>query len=173
MISKLRNAFVRALYEDVGLPIVITDNNHKKPEYPFYSYKFTTLRQNVGEAGVYKETFEKSLDERFKYDVVNTVEFQPNVIMSFNSYSLDYEECEYYAFKAFEWFKLRGRRLLSYENIVVVDVSNITDRTIMLVDNYEYRMGFDVTFRVLHEFSDRFENIDSYKINGKIEGGKK
>lgn len=173
MIKKLRKAFVKGLYEDTGLQVVMTDNNHKKPEYPFYSYKFTTLRQNVGEAGVLKEDFEKSLDPRFKYDVVETLEFQPNVIMSFNSYSLDYEECEHYILKAYEWFKLRGRRLLSYENIVVVDVSNITDRTIVLVDNYEYRLGFDVTFRVFHEFSDMFENIDSYKINGKIEGGRK
>lgn len=173
MIKKLRETFIRELSKETNLLIVQTDNNFKKPKYPYYSYKFITLRQNVGEAGVYKESFDKSLDSRFKYDVVNTLEFQPKAIMSFNCYSDDEFEVEDYILKAWEWFKLKGRRILSNENIVVVDVGDIADRTVFLVDNYEYRKGFDVEFRVLHEFSDRNETIEEHIINGKIEGGRK
>lgn len=173
MIKKLRKTLIKGIADETGLLVVQTDNNFKKPKYPYYSYKFTTMRQNTGEGGVYKEDFDKSLDARFKYDVVTTLEFQPKVIMSFNCYSDDEFEVEDYILKAWEWFKLKGRRILSDENIVVVEVGDITDRTVFLVDNYEYRKGFDVEFRVLHEFSDRSETIENYKINGKIEGGRK
>lgn len=172
MIKKLRETFVKELSKYTGLLVVQTDNNYKKPKYPFYSYKFTTLRQNVGEGGVYKEGFAKSLDKRYNYDVVTTLEFQPKVIMSFNCYSEDEFEAEDYILKAWEWFRLKGRSILSDENIVVVEVGDIGDRTVFLVDNYEYRKGFDVEFRVLHQFSDRSETIETYKIDGKIEGGR-
>lgn len=174
MIKKLRETFIRELSKETKCLIVQTDNNFKKPEYPYYSYKFTTFRQNVGEGGVYKEGFDKSTNPDFKHDVVTTLEFQPKVIMSFNCYSNDDFEAEDYILKAWEWFKLKGRRILSDKNIVVVvEVGDITDRTVFLVDNYEYRKGFDVEFRVLHNFSDRSETIETYKINGKIEGGRK
>lgn len=173
MIKKLRETFIKELNKETNLLIVQTDNNFKKPKYPYYSYKFTTMRQNVGEGGVYKENFDESLDLRFKHDVVTTLEFQPKIIMSFNCYSNDDFEAEDKILKAWEWFKLKGRRILSEENIVVVDVGDITDRTVFLVDNYEYRKGFDVEFRVLHKFSDRSETIETYKVDGKIEGGRK
>lgn len=173
MIKKLRDTFVKNLHEDTGLLVVDTDSNHKKPMYPYYSYKFTTLRQNVGEGGALREDFDTSTDPKFKYDVVNTLEFQPKVVMSFNAYSDDLIDCQDAILKAWEWFRFRGRRLLSYENIVVVDVGDIQDRTVHLVGAYEYRQGFDVEFRVLHRMTDRSETIESYKINGKIEGGRK
>lgn len=173
MIKNLRDLLVKGIYEDTGLIVVPTDNPNKKPKYPYFSYKFITLRKNVGESGVYKDDFVESLDKRFKYDVRTTATFQPKTIISFNCYSDDLIETQENILRAWEWFKLKGRRILANNNIVVVDVGNIQDRSIVLVDNYEYRQGFDVGFRVLHEFSDRFENIDSYKIDGKFEGGKK
>lgn len=173
MIKELRNLLVKGINVETNLQVVPTDSNNKKPEYPYYSFKFISLRKNVGEGGVFEESFDKSLDPRFKYDVKNTIKFQPEVIMSFNCYSDDEWECEDFILKAFEWFRLKGKRLLALKNIVVVDVGDIGDRTILLVDNYEYRKGFDVKFRVLHEFSDRSETIEEHKINGKIEGGRK
>lgn len=172
MIKTLRKLMVKGIHQETGRMLVATDNNYTKPAYPYYSYKFTTLRQNVGEGGVYKEGFDKSTDPKFKHDLVTTLEFQPKVVMSFNAYSNDLVEAQDEILKAWEWFKLKGRRLLSKENIVVVDVGNIQDRSTYMVGAYEFRQGFDVEFRVLHQFSDRSETIESYTINGKIEGGK-
>lgn len=166
MIQKLRNLIVKGLKEDTGLICVDTDNPHKKPSYPFFSFKFTTIRQNVGEAGVYEDDFVESLDKRFKYDVRTTATFQPKTILSFNCYSNDLVKSQEQILKAWEWFKLKGRRLLAHNNIVVVDVGNIQDRSIFLVDNYEYRQGFDVEFRVLHQFENRTETIEEHKIKG-------
>lgn len=168
MIKKLRETFVKELNEETNLLVVQTDSNHKKPKYPYYSYKFITLRQNTGEGGVLKESFESSLNQNFKYDVVSTLEFQPKSIMSFNAYSDDLEECEEAAIKAWEWFRFKGRRILSYANYIVVNVGNITDRTALLGEAYEYRYGFDVEFRLVQEIKDRTETIESYKIEGGI-----
>lgn len=169
MIKDLRDLFVKGIYEDTGLLVVPTDNPNKKPKYPYFSYKFTTLRQNIGEAGVFEDDFVKSTDKRFKYDVRTTATFQPKAIVSFNCYSDDLIDSQEQILKAWEWFKLKGRRILADKNIVVVDVGNIQDRSIVLVDNYEYRQGFDVEFRVLHQFEDRIETIEKYKIEGGFE----
>ncbi|UHR03262.1 hypothetical protein LV469_02940 [Peptoniphilus sp. GNH] len=168
MIKKLRESFVKELNEETNLLVVQTDSNHKKPKYPYYSYKFIILRQNTGEGGVLKESFESSLNQNFKYDVVSTLEFQPKSIMSFNAYSDDLEECEEAAIKAWEWFRFKGRRILSDYNYIVVNVGNITDRTVLLGEAYEYRYGFDVEFRLVQEIKDRTETIESYKIEGGI-----
>lgn len=168
MIKKLRETFVKELNEETNLLVVQTDSNHKKPKYPYYSYKFITLRQNTGDGGVLKESFESSLNQNFKYDVVSTLEFQPKSIMSFNAYSDDLEECEEAVTKAWEWFRFKGRRILSDANYIVVNVGNITDRTALLGEAYEYRYGFDVEFRLVQEIKDRTETIESYKIKGGI-----
>lgn len=166
MIKLLRNTLVKELNKETGYLIVRTDNSGKKPKYPFYSYKFTTLRQNTGDGGVLKERYEPSLDKDFKYDVVNTLEFQPKAIMSFNAYSDDLEECQDAILRAWEWFRFKGRRILGDINYVVVNVGDIQDRTVYLTGKYEYRQGFDVEFRVLHQMEDRAETIESYKIQG-------
>lgn len=169
MISQLRNIMVEELYKDLGLNVVHTDSNGPRPDYPFYSYKFTTLRQGTGEGGVLKGTFADSLDPNFKADYVETLEFQPKVIMSFMAYALDSDQCQDIALRAWEWFRLKGRRKLGNNNIVVVDVGDIQDRSITIAGSYEFRQGFDVEFRVLHEFDDRLETIETYVIK---EGGK-
>lgn len=164
IITKLRQLIASNLSKDTGIMVVHTDSNAPRPEYPFYSYKFTTVRQNQGESGNLKRSFEKSEDTHFKYDYVETLEFQPKVIMSFMCYAKDVEDCEKISYKAWEWFRLKGRRILANENIVVVNVGDIQDRTTLLITNYEYRQGFDVEFRILHEFEDRMETIENYKI---------
>ena len=70
MIKMLRQLVVKGMYEDTGLVVVDTDNPHKKPPYPFYSFKFITLRQNVGENGVESKHFEPSLNPDFKHDYI-------------------------------------------------------------------------------------------------------
>ena len=86
--------------------------------------------------------------------------------MSFNAYSDDLEECQDAILRAWESFRFKGRRILGDINYVVVNVGDIQDRTVYLTGKYEYRQGFDVEFRVLHQMEDRAETIESYKIQG-------
>lgn len=168
ILSNIKKLIVKGINDDTGLLVVDTDNNYRKPNYPYYSLKFLTARQNDGEMGNYDIEFVESLNPDFTYDVLESLEYQPKVIISFNCFGDDITEVQDYIYKAWEWFRFIGRFQLKRENYVVVDVGNITDRTVLLVDNYEYRQGFDVVVRVLHRIENRIENIEDYKIKGEI-----
>lgn len=165
MIGKLKEEIVKGLNSYTGLEIVDADNNHRRPNKPFYSYKITSIKTNASGEGNYSEDFPKSLDERFKYDYRETVELQPQVVISISCYSDDIAECLDKTYLAWDYFKHGGNDLLALENFVVVRVEDITDRTVVLGDRYEYRYGFDVEFRFLHEIERRRETIEKYKFN--------
>lgn len=164
MIGKLKEEIVKGLHKYTGLDVVDTDNNHRKPERPFYSYKITQIKTNANGEGNYSEDFPKSLDSRFKYDYRETVELQPQVVISINCYSSDIAECLDKIYLAWDYFKHGGNDLLALDNIIVVRIEEITDRTVVLGDRYEYRYGFDVELRFLHEIERRRETIEKYKF---------
>nr|WP_072537073.1 hypothetical protein [Anaerococcus mediterraneensis] len=164
MIGKLKKEIVKGLNSYTGLEVVDTDNNYRRPERPFYSYKIMSIKTNVSGEGNYSEDFPKSLDERFKHDYKEMVELQPQVVISFNCYSDDIAECMDKIYLAWDYFKHGGRGELALENIVVVRVEDITDRTIVFGDRYEYRYGFDVELRFLHEIERIRPTIETYKF---------
>ena len=164
MIGKLKKEIVSGLHAYTGLKVVDTDNNHRRPERPFYSYKIMSIKTNANGEGNYSADFPKSLDERFKYDYREKVELQPQVVISINCYSTDNAECLEKTYQAWDYFKHGGNDLLALDNIIVVRTEEITDRTIVLSDRYEYRYGFDVELRFLHEIKRRRETIEEYKF---------
>ena len=165
MIGKLKNEIVKGLHAYTGLKVVDTDNNHNRPERPFYSYKITSIKTNANGEGNYSSDFPASLKSEFKHDYREKVELQPQVVISFNCYSDDIAECMDKTYQAWDYFKHGGNDELALENIVVVRVEDITDRTIVLGDRYEYRYGFDVELRFLHEIERVRPTIESYKFN--------
>lgn len=164
MIGKLKNEIVKGLHAYTGLKVVDTDNNFRRPNKPFYSYKITSIKTNVSGEGNYSSDFPTSLDERFKYDYREKVELQPQVVISISCYSSDIAECLEKTYQAWDYFKHGGNDLLALKNFVVVRTEDITDRTVVLGDRYEYRYGFDVEFRFLHEIERRRETIETYKF---------
>ncbi|HZK01326.1 MAG TPA: hypothetical protein VFC96_00510, partial [Anaerovoracaceae bacterium] len=105
----------------------------------------------------------------FEYDIEHTREEQPKMIVSINAYSLDGTEGHQLALDAEAWFKFVGQQYLKENGIIVVGTSNIQDRTIQIVDNYEKRQGFDVTIRVMDIRTMRTETIEEHKIEGSVE----
>ena len=164
MIGKLKTEIVKGLNSYTGLKVVDTDNNHNRPERPFYSYKITSIKTNANGEGNYSADFPESLKSEFKYDYRETVELQPQVVISFNCYSGDIAECLEKTYLAWDYFKHGGNDLLALDNIIVVRTEEITDRTVILGDRYEYRYGFDVEFRFLHEIERRRETIEEYEF---------
>ena len=152
------------LFDHTKRIVVDTDNITEKPDYPFYSIKAITIRQDAGEAGNYSADFVKSLDERFRYDYLERLETQPNAVISVNAYGKDNTTASNAAMDAFGFFKFAGRLKLEKENYIVVDITDIQDRAILNVDNYEYRYGFDVRIRYVHSIERRTETIETYKI---------
>lgn len=165
--TNIRNTITNGIYRDLDVIVVPTDTNAPKPDYPFLSYKFTTLFRPDAKVKTYRAI--PSTSERYKHDVEITLAQQPQMIISFSSYSLDDGESADVANKARKWFELEGRQYLKDRGIVVVDTTDIQDRTIQIVDNFEIRFGFDARFRVHDETKTRIESIEKVNINIKEE----
>src|SRR5574344_1359432 len=164
MIGKLKKEIVKGLHAYTGLEVVDTDNNYRRPKKPFYSYKITSIKTNANGEGNYSEDFPKSLKSEFKHDYRETVKLQPQVVISISCYSSDIAECLEKTYKAWDYFKHGGNDKLALDNIIVVRTEEITDRTVILGDRYEYRYGFDVELRFLHGIERRRETIEEYKF---------
>lgn len=123
---------------------------------------------NDNQGGAIYSKLIESKDPKFEHDKEETLVLDSKFNISFNAYSNDLSECNSKALKAWEWFKFKGYYYLAYNNIVVVNVSNIQDRTVNIVDNYEYRKGFDIELRALHKIKRTTETIEKYKIEGEI-----
>lgn len=164
MIGKLKEEIVRGVNKYTGLRVVDTDNNFRRPNKPFYSYKITSIKTNASGEGNYSSDFPKSLKSQFKHDYREKVELQPQVVISFNCYSDDIAECLEKTYKAWDYFKHGGNDLLALKNFVVVRVEDISDRTIVFGDRYEYRYGFDVELRFLHQIERIRPTIETYKF---------
>lgn len=165
MIMTIREVIVSGLKGYTGLQTIDTDSNIRRPNYPFYSFKFTTLLQKDKGEGNFLNDFPKSLDPKFKYDFRETYQHQPYYVISFNAYSDNLIECQDKIQRAWDWFKQAGYQDFKDKNYVVVDVGNISDRSVFKDVTFEYRYGFDVRVRYLHEIERRSETIESYKIN--------
>ncbi len=87
------------------------------------------------------------------------------MVLSISTYSLDEAEAYDKALEAQAWFKLIGYHDLKGMNLVVVGVTTLQDRSILIVDNFEKRIGFDVTLRVGVETKSRIETIEKISIS--------
>lgn len=164
---QIRNSIVNGLYEYLNTPVVPTDDIGDKPDYPYISYKFITLKIPQGSHNIYKNII-PSNDNRFEYDIEYTREEQPKMVISISTYSTDDVESYQLALDIESWFKFHGYQFLKENGIVVVNTSSIQDRTIQIVDNYEKRQGLDVTIRVMDIQRFRIETIEKTKIEKEV-----
>lgn len=163
----IRDCIVKGLHDHLQRPVVPTDNNKKKPDYPFVSYKFTTPYRKQGGNRLIK-TPVPSQNPKFAEDIEITFQEQHQMIISLSSYSLDEVEAYELALKVKDWFCFHGYDFLKANNIITVETSTIQDRTILIVDNYEKRSGLDITLRTVNEQKKRIETIETMKMEGSI-----
>lgn len=156
-ISNLREVIVKGMFSYTGIKSVDTDNPNIRPDYPFYSYKITSYNPY---AFTGQSKLEEYGDEKYK----ETLYLQPNVVISFNSYSDTVDEANIEIFKAWEWFKFVGYQDLKNSNIVVINVGSIQDRTIYLEPDYEYRYGFDVELRLTHSIERIIDALKDFEF---------
>lgn len=160
----IRNSIAAELYQYLQVPVVPTDTTQKKPRYPFVSYKFTTLHRS--DAAVMIRSPVASTDSSFEQDVEYTLKEQPQMVLSLSTYSLDEVEAYDLALQVRAWFRLYGYRYLKELNIIIVDTTALQDRSVLLVDNFEKRIGFDVILRTISEQKTRIESIEVYALEG-------
>lgn len=156
----IRNAIVSGLYQRLQVPVVPTDTSQPKPAYPFVSYKFTTLYRPDARVMIRSPVPSEQ-------EVEYTLREQPQMVISISTYSLDEAEAYNLAIQVQDWFKLHGYRYLKDNSLIVVDTTALQDRSILLVDNFEKRIGFDVILRTVHEQKARVESIEAYVLEGE------
>lgn len=145
---EVRNTIIEKLYNHLGIPVITNNNVKNRPDYPFVDYNILTLINFNGEGNIEYEYLED--------DITNSLHLQPKVSISFNAYSRDEIEAYNTAKVISDYLKHIGYEELSNAGVVVVDVMEISNRTVLEVDEYEFRYGLDVIFR----FKDRIDRID-------------
>lgn len=177
---KVEKIVVDGLYEELGVLLVPQNSNDPRPDYPFMTYNTITPYAGPGSGGNLYFRLEDSKDKRFESDVVETLEIQPTITMSINSYckgkvksdgaNIDNATAYKYAKKAYSWFKHSGYMYLSRYGIVTADIKSIKDRAALLETGYEARYGFDVILRFTDEIELRYETIEEKEVGLELVG---
>ena len=170
-LRELRNQIIYKLYQYMELPIVPQDQIEPKPAYPYMTYKFIVPYNHFGHQGNYSRKLIPSNDERFEYDVEETLETQVQMTLSLNAYCKGESDSQMVTYeiarKAMGWFKHVGYQDLLDLNITVINIEAFGDRTVLIVDDYEARAGFDVILRTTDTIKRRIETIETWDINIK------
>lgn len=107
----------------------------------------------------------QSKTEEYEDKYKEIVHLQPQIVYSFNSYSDNVVDAYDTILKAWEWFKFIGYQVLKGNNLVVVNVGAIQDRTVFLTPDYEYRYGFDVELRTVHTIERIVDALKDFEFN--------
>lgn len=128
---EVRNKLVSLLHKHVEKPVIPNDTTGKRPDYPYIDYSVITVTNDAGGGN-------------YSYDgSVERVDLQKQTSFSINSYSESEVEAYVLAKSAWDFFKLH----VSIDDLTIVRISEVTNRTMLKVDEYERRFGFDVFIR--------------------------
>ena len=170
-LRELRNQIIYKLYQYMELPIVPQDQIQSKPAYPYMTYKFIVPYNQFNHQGDILQNLVPSTDDRFEYDIEETLKLQVQMTISLNVYCKGEPDSQMVAYeiakKAMGWFKHVGYQDLSDLNVVVVNIEAFGDRTVLIVDDYEARVGFDVILRTTDTIKRRIETIETWDIDIK------
>jgi hypothetical protein len=158
MIDKIKSIIVQAI-EDVGFEIIPANTTKPKPPIPYATYNIIApyiQERGKGNIFVYSDgenTYQKR-QEQYK------------ITVSFNVYSDTNESAIDLAMKLRQWFLFLGSDFIQEQNVAVVNVGNIENRTVFLIDSYEYKHGFDVQLRLTNEQIRTVETIENIDLGG-------
>lgn len=138
-----RNKLVRLLYQHLNKPVIANDTTGKRPPYPYADYSITTVVNDAGEGNY---SFDGTTDR---------VDLQKQISFSINTYSRDETEAYELAKEAWNFFK---HHVDKYD-LTVVRIEEIMNRTLLEVDEYERRFGFDVFIRFSESIGTEVEGI--------------
>lgn len=167
--NTLRNTIISRLHTFTDLKVVrLNSSAPKKPDFPFFSYKFTTLFNPESGSPIKTGMAVPSSDPNFKYDYEYTQVTQDTCVISFSSHSMQSTEAEQLALRARSWFDFYGLDYLRDNGLVVESVGRVENRDTLLIADIEYKFGFDVTIRFLSKLTQRIETIEQVEAQVKI-----
>lgn len=151
MLEQDMKRVLRQTYEK--LPITSQDTTTVRPPYPYIALKFTNLGTKV-----HKQAREMQ-NGMMQYKQVT----EPT--LSVSCYSDKELDAVALAQLTAEYFEVDAS-LLHEQGLVVVDTSDVTDRTVFKEVAYEYRYGFDVTLRIVAHAERDLGTIETVNITG-------
>ena len=156
---EIRNIIIKELQKYINQPVIPNTDVENRPQYPFIDYSITALIGDNSEGNnIYTEDGEK---------LSHILELQPKISFSFNAYSKDETEGYNTVKDIWNFFKHIGIENLKSKGIAVVDLYDIHNRTVLEVDKFEVRYGFDVIVRY-KDLINRYDDVmDNYNIKGE------
>ncbi|MGG1483555.1 hypothetical protein ABEI56_05645 [Peribacillus castrilensis] len=150
---------IQQLKKDSGLQFIKANTKGTKPPLPFGSYNITSSYlkgRGRGSIEYYTEN-----DDSF---AKRTQEYR--IAVSFTIFAKDNDTAMEKAHQVHQWFLFLGESFIDEQDMVVSYVGNIQNRTIFLVDSYEYKYGFDIQFRVIDEQIKAVESMETINLGG-------
>lgn len=149
---------VKYMHNYMNLPITPSNTVITKPKYPYITYDMLATSDEGNTFGniEYREDGENMQEVKI---------LEPEGMISFTSHSKTMFEALEVAQTAWNYLNHIGYDDLALENVVIVKTHNITDRTILDVDAYEYRYGFDVRVRYSNIIERKDKTIDKWGVS--------
>lgn len=146
---ELIKAIRKQLATDCDLTVIRADQTGIVPPLPYATYKVLSDRKGVGQENRRHVSEESALIEHY--------EQERNTTISFNVYGTSHDNAFSIAKQLRKWFERRGSLFLDEWNVAVARVSDVTNRSVFLVDSYDEKYGFDVVIRYI--------DADNYEID--------
>lgn len=158
--SFFQNAVLPALTAFVKHPVIWADQVGDRLDRPHATYKIT-LPYSKG-AGKPNYTYKT---ENTDFLAVSSENYRATI--SFSTFSLDDEISQEMAQNIHDWFNFHGSELLDDLGIVIVEVTDVTNRDAFILEGYERRYGFDIVIRHNRSISKVIDFFDRMEIERK------
>ena len=148
---------ITQIKKDIGIPIIKGNTKAPAPNPPYGMYNITSpYIKGKGRGAVTLHDSESGPYEKRTEEYTFTI--------SFSIFAENTETTIGLAHKVHQWFSFLGEEFIREQGFVIASVGNIENRTTFLVDDYEYRYGFDVQFRTVDEQIRQIETIEKVEI---------
>lgn len=156
----IRNKIIEKMTDMLGVPVIQSNQTEDRPPYPFVTY--TIISSNTSEKGTgnYLQEVISSSSTPFKNDIRETLELQPQFFISFTAYAEKDFEAENTARKLYDFLKFQLYYFLRSIDVTVIEIKNFGNRSVLEVDEYERRCGFDVRFRTSYKIERTVETVE-------------
>ena len=148
---KINEVVITGLEGKLSCPVIFSNQAAPAPPYPYCSFTITNLAdESSGNYGLHE-------DEIYRKEIMQT--------WSFTIQSNDDDEAMNLALKAYDFFTLEGKLILSDGGVVVQSVTQINNRDNFITVEYEHRYGFDVKLSLCNEITADFGKIEEVEFN--------
>lgn len=165
-LDAIYDVLVTNLEEYAGCSVVIADQSAPRPSYPFVTVKVIQEDDETGQLTVGWHAV-PSEDPQWEHDVEYRYRLRPRLTISISAYDdTRAEHVEDVVRLCRQWFVIPqlGPRVLEELDAAVVELTPITDRDVVLEEQWERRKGFDVRMDVTVMVTIREATIESVEV---------